>query len=165
MKMEYITVYEIENITFPYMILIPLILLIIFGFLSYKAHKLKANIILSLVLSFATIFMTALCAANIYEFRNLKTNILDSYLNGDYQTVEGEIEEFEPLAPNGNGTESFTVDETKFRYSKSALSYVGYKTTAADGGYITENGQKVRIRYIYDETYNNNIILKLDIEK
>ena len=109
--------------------------------------------------------MTAQCAANIYEFRNLKTNILDSYLNGNYQTVEGEIEKFEPLALNGNGTESFTVDGTEFRYSKSALSYVGYKTTAAEGGYITENGQKVRIRYIYDNTYDNNIILKLELEK
>lgn len=163
--MEYITVYEIENIVFPYMILIPLVLLIIFSFLSYKANKLKANIILSIILSIATVSMTALCVANIYEFKNLKTNVLDLYFNGNYQTVEGTIEEFEPLPLNGNGTESFTVNGINFRYSKSALSYVGYKTTAAEGGYITENGQKIRIRYIYDYTYDNNIILKLDIEK
>ena len=163
--MEYITVYEIKNMFFPYMIFIPLLLLIIFGFLSYKAHKLRANIILSVILSTATIFMTTLCVANIYVFNDLKTNIIDSYFNGNFQAVEGTVQEFEPLPLNGNGTESFTVNGIEFKYSKSALTYVGYKTTAAEGGYITKNGQKVRIRYIYDYIYDNNIILKLDIEK
>jgi hypothetical protein len=163
--MEYITVYEIENIFFPYMIFIPLLLLIIFVFLSYKSYKLKENIVLSIILSIATIFMTTLCVSHIYEFKNLKTNILDSYIKGNYETVEGTVQGFEPLPLNGNGTESFTVNGIQFRYSNSALSYIGYKTTAAEGGYITKNGQNVRIGYIYDDTYENNIILKLDIEK
>ena len=163
--MEFITVYEIENIIFPYKIFIPLLLLSILVFLSYKSYKLKGHIILSIILSIATIFMTTLCVSNIYGFKNLKSNILDSYFKGNYQTVEGAVQDFEPLPLNGNGTESFTVNGIQFRYSNSALSYYGYKTTAAEGGYITKNGQNVRIKYIYDETYENNIILKLDIEK
>ena len=163
--MEYITAYEIENNFFPYYILIPELLLIIFGFLAYKSIKLKYNKILSVLLSIITILSTTLCITSIYEFYNVKTNIVESYFAGEYLTVEGKIESFDPLSLNGNGTESFEVNGIEFRYSDSALNYIGYKTTSVEGGVITNNGQKVRIRYVYNDTYDMNIILKLDVEK
>ena len=163
--MEYITVYEIENNFFPYYILIPTLLLIVFGFLAYKSIKLKYNKFISVLLTIITIFSTTLCITSIYNYYNIKTNIVDSYFAGEYLTVEGTIENFDPLSLNENGTESFEVNGIEFRYSDSALDYIGYKSTLTECGVITNNGQKVRIRYVYNDTYDMNIVLKLDIEK
>ena len=75
------------------------------------------------------------------------------------------MENFEPLHFQGNGTESFEIDGIKFNYSKSSVEYVGYNTESSAGGYIKENGQNVRIGYMYDAVYDRNIILKLEIEQ
>lgn len=161
--MEYITVYEIEKIFFPYYSFIPLILLALFGVLYYKLLTLHIKNILCVVLPVSILFMLFLCIANVYGFVNIKTNIVEPYFNGEYLTVEGNVANFKPLASHGKGTESFEVNGIKFNYSKTSVEYIGYNKVSNEGGYIKRNNQKVRIRYIYDKTYDTNLILKLEI--
>lgn len=103
--------------------------------------------------------------ASIYDFIDVKNNVVKPYFNGEYYFVEGSVTNFEPLAAHGNGTECFEVDGVKFSYSRAAIEYVGYNKVFGEGGYIRKNGQNARIRYFYDETYDRNIILKLDVLK
>lgn len=159
----YTTVYEINEHFFPYYIVIPLCLLIIFVLLYYYLKKYQIKNVLCVILPIATLFMLILCVASIYNFFDLRNNIVVPYFNGKYMSIEGIVENFEPIFPSGNGTESFEVDGIEFRYLKSFMEYIGYSKTSIDVGFIHKNGQKVRIRYIYDETYDVNIILRLEI--
>ena len=163
--MEYITVYEIEKNFFPYFILIPLVLLVLFGTLYYYLLKFQIKNILNIFLPIGIIFMLFLSIANIYGFIDTKTNIVEPYFNDEYFTVEGSVTNFKPLALHENGTESFVVNGVKFNYSKAAIEYVGYNKVFDEGGYIKKNGQNVRIRYIHDKTYDINVILKLEVLK
>lgn len=163
--MNYITVYEISQNYFPSYGLIPLVLLLLFSFFLFKSIKLKAKGITTLVLAFGIVLTGFICVSNVYDWLYTKNNIIKPYFEGEYLTVVGEVENFEPLHFQGNGTESFEIDGIKFNYSKSSVEYVGYNTESSAGGYIKENGQNVRIGYMYDAVYDRNIILKLEIEQ
>lgn len=60
----------------------------------------------------------------------------------------------------GHSQESFIVEGIEFSYSRSNPIYV-YHFPKVDGGFITGNGQYVKISYI---THNEiNIIVKLEL--
>ena len=161
--MEYTTVYEISATAFPVYYIIPFVLLLVFAFLFYKLIKLKIKNSLCVILPLVIALMSFLSIACVYDYIDTQNNIIKPYFDGEYKTVSGVVENFKPLPSKGNGTESFEVKGIEFIYSKSSIAYVGYNTEASDGGYIYENGQKVRIRYAYDKVYNRNLILKLEI--
>lgn len=161
--MEYTTVYEIATTYFPMYYIIPFVLLLLFVFLFYKLKKLKIKNVLCVILPLVIVLMSFLCIACVYDYIDTQKNIIKPYFVGEYKTVSGVVEDFEPLPPNGNGSESFEVNGIKFDYSKSSIAYVGYNIESSAGGYINKNGQNVRIRYVYDDVYDRNLILKLEI--
>ena len=161
--MEYTTVYEIATTYFPMYYIIPFILLLLFVFLFYKLLKFKIKNALCVILPLAIVLMSILCVACVYDYIDTQNKIIEPYFAGEYKTVAGVVEKFESLPPKGNGTESFEVNGIKFDYSKSSIAYAGYNIESSAGGYINKNGQNVRIRYVYDDVYNRNLILKLEI--
>lgn len=161
--MEYTTVYEIATTYFPIYYIFPFVFLLLFAFLFYKLIKLKIKNALCVILPLAIALMSFLCIACVYDYIDTRNNIIKPYFDGEYKTVSGVVENFKPLPSKGNGTESFEVNGIEFEYSKSSIAYVGYNIESSAGGYINKNGQNVRLKYIYDDVYDRNLILKLEI--
>lgn len=163
--MNYTTVYEIPQNYFPYYGVIPLVLLFLFSFLLFKSIKLKIKNKIIFMLAFCVFFTGFLCVANVYNWFYTRNNIIKPYFQGQYLTANGYVEHFEPLPVHGNGTESFEVNGVRFTYSKSSISYIGYNIESSNGGFIKANGQSVKIRYIYDDVMDTNLILRLDVNE
>ena len=106
---------------------------------------------------FSLLFLLALIAQVFLFFR-----IVGAYKTGNYLTVEGEVENFDPRPLTGHKDESFDIGDVHFFYS--GLS-PGYRRSAATGGVITGDGQKLRIRYVpYRRGYGNVIMYIEELE-
>ena len=70
-----------------------------------------------------------------------------AYQNGNYETVEGVIENFHAMPPTRHDSDSFDVNGVHFRIESSAQPY-WYAIQQVDGGVFTGNGQYVRIGYV-----------------
>lgn len=82
------------------------------------------------------------------------------YETGNFKTVEGTINDFNPMPKGGRSRESFVVDGQYFEYSDYEVHH-GFNNTASHGGPIRYNGQRVRLGYVtIDE---RNIILKIEM--
>ena len=79
-----------------------------------------------------------------------------AYQNGDYETVEGSVEDFSPRLPMHHGSETFTVDGVAF--DCPTVREYGYDGTYGDGGVIRGDGQFVRIGYV---TYKGEHVIVL----
>ena len=86
--------------------------------------------------------------------------IIVPYERGDYQIVEGYVEDFHPMPQQGHDQESFTVEGVKFSYSDFVLQY-GYHNARSRGGVITGNGQHLRIGYTR-YSYLGNVIVYIE---
>jgi hypothetical protein len=80
---------------------------------------------------------------------------------GQFDVVEGVIENFHPMPREGHQMESFTVNGVYFEYSDYKLM-VGFNNTASHGGPIKRNGQEVRLSYIWVK--GENRILKIELK-
>ena len=65
---------------------------------------------------------------------------------GRAYVVEGDVQEFQPMPADGNGSEHFVVDGLRFQYSDSTSS-AGFNQTSVNGGPIRD-GLRVRIRFV-----------------
>jgi hypothetical protein len=107
-----------------------------------------------------------ICAYTLIHFCYGYVTIIEAYKNGNYQTVEGKIENFQPASQGGETTEdeeqeSFNIRTVHFAYDKESFIHkFGYHKTSANGGYINENGQEFQIGYI--PTKAGNVIVKIE---
>ena len=104
----------------------------------------------------------------------LGISIMSSYMH-DYNTykelletnqveiVEGEIEKFHAQSKEGHDTEHFEINGVYFEYSNFVVSN-GYNKPKCYGGVISGNGQKLRIKYVQEEsdgeTYNTILYIE-----
>lgn len=169
---KYYTVYETGKfefqVNFGYIICIIMVSLFTYIVINNFRHKKTLNgetlyktVITERVMTILALTLT-LCAflfaivANIIDYNFIK----NSYHERNYNVVEGVVEEFIPMKFEGHSQESFIVEGIEFSYSRSNPIY-GYHFPKVDGGFITGNGQYVKISYI---TYNEiNIIVKLEL--
>lgn len=84
-----------------------------------------------------------------------QSSLIEDYENGNYEVVEGLIENFDPMPSSGHKMESFTVKGIRFEYSDFVVT-PGFNNATSRGGPIRE-GLPVRISYI------GNTILKLEV--
>jgi len=92
---------------------------------------------------------------------DMHKNIITAYRNGQYETVEGYVENFEPKNSD-NPVECFTINGIPFEYSDQH-AVQGYDTPALKGGVITGNGQHLKIGYIYyGNGWNRNVIVQIE---
>lgn len=84
--------------------------------------------------------------------------IVKAYQLGNYEVVEGYVENFKPVPNEGRKGESFDINGVSFSYVNNEIMQ-GYNHIQADGGVITGDGQHLRIGYIYyNKTYGNIIV-------
>ncbi len=103
-------------------------------------------------------FVTFLSAVVLIAQLNMYSKTVGAYSRGEYQTVEGYVENFDPMPYEGHADESFEINGVKFSYSDYNI-HPGYNNTKSHGGVIKENGQHLKIGYVYlNETYGNIIV-------
>ncbi len=86
--------------------------------------------------------------------------VIGAYKKGNYHTVEGIVENYEPMPYEGHAQESFTINGVEFSYSDYTFMQ-GYHNAASHGGVITHNGQHLKLRYVTNES-NENIIVYIE---
>ncbi|OAB80946.1 hypothetical protein [Cochleicola gelatinilyticus] len=169
--MEYTTVYEVTNETLDIILAVP-VLLAIGGFWIFyrtfqknknEGRKSKDYFSLYFGLTFAAIF-SIVSIVRISNSINKLRETKQIFLNGNFKTVEGKIENYEPMPYTGHEDERFTINGIEFNYSDFSASYYGFHNSASHGGPIKENGQEVRIGY-FTRDDGHNTILKIGLKK
>ena len=92
---------------------------------------------------------------------HMYNKIVKAYEQGNYQTVEGYVENFDPMPHEGHKHESFDINGVSFSYSDFAIQ-PGYHNAKSHGGVITGNGQHLKIGYVYYNSAEGNIIVYIE---
>ena len=89
---------------------------------------------------------------------NMFNKTVGAYNKGDYEIVEGYVENFIPMPYEGHSDESFEINGVKFSYSDYSVQ-PGYNNSKSHGGVVVGDGQHLKIGYVYyNETYGNIIV-------
>ena len=80
-----------------------------------------------------------------------------AYKRGEYDIVEGYVEDFHPMPYGGHDQESFTINGVSFAYSDYVDTF-GYHNAKSHGGVITGDGQHLRIGYTAYSGLGNVIV-------
>ena len=98
-------------------------------------------------------FMVLVFLSNDIDLYN---TCVKAYRSGDYEIVEGYVENYVPMPKGGHALESFNVGGVYFEYSENS-AVCGYSQTEPYGGVI-RNGQYLKIGYVYHPSYGNIIV-------
>ncbi len=79
-----------------------------------------------------------------------------AYRRGDYEIVEGYVENFHAMPKEGHDSERFSINGIWFQYS-SPIS-IGYHKPRFEGGVITGDGQHLKIGYVSHGWLGNVIV-------
>lgn len=110
-------------------------------------------------LLFAGAFLIMMISENI----DLYKTTVGAYRSGNYETVEGYVDSFIPMAKGGHSRESFEIDGVHFEYSENLIPSA-YSKAKSNGGVIRGNGQYLKIGYIFHPTYGNVIVYIEEID-
>lgn len=126
---------------------------------SYEKKGIDINIkFVRVFCRFAMAFLLLWCILGFGGQWNMHDKVIGAYERGEYQTVEGYVENFDPMPYTGKKDESFEINGVKFAYSDYNMQ-PGYNNAKSHGGVITGNGQHLKIGYVYlDEVYGNVIV-------
>lgn len=162
--MNYTTVFDVNKKTTVWTYYIPIFLFLIFFTVFFIVGIVRDDVDIMYVTSSAII---AICFL-IWSLINITQVIADHlyliipYKKHQCEQIEGIISNLVHIEHTARA-ESFEVSGMRFVFPNSSTR-IGYKTTASKGGFITENGQNVRIVYVYNEKLgNDNVILKLEV--
>ena len=81
--------------------------------------------------------------------------LVDRIASEDVYVVEGYVENFHPMPREGHDHESFEINGVYFEYSDYKVMN-GYNNSASHGGVVTKNGQYLKIKYVTEETTDEN---------
>lgn len=134
-----------------------LLVLAVAGFAFYKFSAndwqkglgLLAGIITAILFVFVTISHT-------WDYFEKKAALE----NGQYETVEGYVEKFHAMPPEGHDSEHFVIDGVYFQYT-AFEERNGYHRPACQGGVITNDGQYLKIGYVTNKK-GENVILSIE---
>lgn len=167
------------HLHFELMDFLPLIMLgttILFFIFLIKNLKEKGSVpvlgikIVKIFFSCMIMFECILISIVIIFQIDLYKKTVIAYQNGDYQIVEGYVENFDPMPHGGHKYETFEINGVKFGYS-DYTSMIGYHNAKSHGGVITRNGQHFKIGYVnynhknvivYIEQYPDKVYLDLE---
>lgn len=82
---------------------------------------------------------------------------IGAFEKGEYEIVEGYVEDFHPMPYTGHDNETFRIDDVAFSYSDYDDCF-GYNKSRSHGGVITGNGQHLKIGYTQYGSYGNIIV-------
>ena len=91
------------------------------------------------------------------------TKVVGAYRCGEYEVVEGYVENFDPMPYEGHSNESFEINGVYFSYSDYAIQQ-GYHNAKSHGGVISGDGQYLKIGYVqpYPFSRNDNVIVYIE---
>ena len=95
---------------------------------------------------------------------SMHVKTVGAYKRGKYETVEGTVESFYTHNGETYSEESFEINGVEFSYSENIVQS-GYHTPKSAGGVIEGDGQHLKIKYVYDESYGNIILYIEEITK
>lgn len=141
--------------------LIPLIMLVmipLIPWLSRRRYGQRTGLGTKIFLGIIWCFVLAIAILVGSHQWKLHRTVQEAYSSGNYQTVEGYVENFDPMPAEGHKQESFDLNGVHFAYSDYAI-HPGYRNARSKGGVISGNGQHLRIGYLwYNEAYGNIIV-------
>lgn len=153
---------------FHFMLLLPFIILVVtvllFGLSinNLKKKGLASALAIKIVKIFFSCMVIFMCIINIVSivFRiDLYKKTVVAYQHGDYQIVEGYVENYEPMGSDGYPPEKFEINGVKFEYSNHRI-VSGYHK--AKGDCIIGSGKHLKIGYIYHGRGWGNIIVYIE---
>ena len=143
---------------------IPLLMLILIPLLSKieekrygKTHAKGKKILLSVIWCFVLAITVLVGKHQITMYYT----VTDAYKSGQYQIVEGYVENFDPMPPEGHKEESFEINGVHFSCSDYTVM-TGYHNAKSKGGVITGDGQYLKVGYIYYDSSRGNIIVYIE---
>ncbi|MCH5262868.1 MAG: hypothetical protein J1F42_08140 [Lachnospiraceae bacterium] len=92
---------------------------------------------------------------------DMYNKIVRVYKQGNYQIVEGYVENYDPMPYGGHKEESFNINGISFSYSDFSVQ-PGYHNAKSHGGVITGNGQHLKIGYVYYNSTKGNVIVYIE---
>lgn len=103
-------------------------------------------------------FLVVLVLITIVAQVRMHSKTIGAYKSGEFEIVEGYVENFDPMPYSGHAHESFEIDGVYFEYSDYNHN-AGYHNAKSHGGVITGDGQYLKVGYIYyNSTYGNVIV-------
>ena len=149
-------------------LLIPFVVLLGFSMVAVKEFKeirlkgsVKGHLFNVCVLPFSLIILIFVCCATVAAQVDMYKNIVVAYQEGQYETVEGRVENFVPMPYEGHAQETFQIDGVGFAYSDYS-TILGYHNAKSHGGVVTGDGQNLTIRYVYYEPSDCNVIVYIE---
>ena len=133
--------------------LIPVVMLIfipIFAITMKKTYPTKA---IDVFCGIAFVFVAIAFYLSIYSYANANSEVMDSYERGEYEIVEGCVENY----TYGRDGERFEINSVEFYYNDYRIQ-PGYNNTRSHGGVVKGNGQYLKIGYVFVEGYGNIIV-------
>lgn len=122
---------------------------------EYRGQKLTVSHGARIFCYIIAVFLFICFAVTLLFHVDMYNKTVGAYKDGEYQTVEGYVENFEPMSDDGRGNESFEINGVRFSYSDNDIIQ-GYNDA---NGVITGNGQHLKIGYVYfNEEYGNIIV-------
>ena len=153
------TTFEIDYLDFGFNIILLAFVATIFVKCWDKKYKDTPYEVIKVLSAFAFCFLLVFNGLSIASSIDRYKNIGKQYGMGNYEIVEGVVENFVPMPYEGNGYESFEINGVEFSYSDYVING-GYNNARSHFGVIEGNGQQLKIGYIY---YNEeNIIVYIE---
>lgn len=155
--------YRLDNSTYiPFIVLFGFLLFFIKEIIAIRLEKsLRGHWVSICILPLVLIIIIAVCGITVSTQIDMYNNIAVVYREGQYETVEGYVENFVPMPYEGHAQESFEINGVYFEYSDYS-SLPGYHNAKSHGGVIIGDGQHLNIRYIYYEPRDCNVIVYIE---
>src|SRR5664279_1807936 len=153
---EYTTIFEITNKGFTWWFALVGLLPAIPGLALWvfrKGHQESRRVRWGkyFLPGFAIIWLSLATVPMWLEYTRLQS----AYRHGSFSIVQGQVEDFHPMPPQGHSAECFSVEHQRFCYGDNIIS-AGFNNDSAHGGPIRA-GIPVRIAYVGVD------ILKLEV--
>ena len=153
------TTFEIDYLDCAFNIFFLIFFAVIFIKCRDKKYKNTPYEIYKVISAFGFCFLLVYNGVLIANSLNMHKKIAKQYEIGNYEIVEGLVENFEPMPYEGHGDESFEINGVEFSYS-DYRKICGYNNAKSHGGVIEGDGQHLKIGYIdYDK---ENIIVYIE---
>lgn len=143
------------SIPFIILCLVDLVLLFLYVFLWRKNSVLSAKI----ATIFVIVVLTFIIGTLVFSHVDARKKVYGKYIQGDYLTVEGEVENYMPDPDGANLPDRFSVEDIDFSIPGFTTVW-GYPLRHVDGGEL-QNGLNVKIYYIPYKF--ENVIMKIVI--
>lgn len=138
-------------------LLIPLILMILIPFIPKKPWMSRKDVRIIRVLQVCGMVMAVFVfSCFLSDAIDLYNTSVKAYRSGNYEIVEGYVENFVPMPKEGHARESFDIDGVYFEYSENSIPFA-YSQTKPHGGVI-RNGLYLRVGYVLHPAYGNIIV-------